>query len=220
MLSLKTIPDVIMNDKVAIIENNKIKWFIHENYFALVLLSFLFAFLFSIVFAGSDWRILLTVVGTLLSFIYFIQKQQLDEAKFSNELFIRFNQRYDELNERLNVIKNKKDSELLDSSEIDALNDYFNLCGEEYLFYQRGYIYPEVWKSWVAGMKIFYDNPRIQKIWLKDLSTQSYYGLNVGEQVKNLPDKSFPQKGTIINHSTQAELESKTEVTKPPNNIQ
>jgi predicted nucleic acid-binding protein len=136
---------------------------------------------------GTDWKVLLTVVGTLLSFVYFIQKQQLDEAKFSNELFIRFNQRYDELNERLNHIKNKNVSEMLESHEFDTLNDYFNLCGEEYLFYRRGYVYPEVWKSWVAGMKIFYDDERIQNIWSKELNTESYYSLNVNKEIKKLP---------------------------------
>ena len=84
--------------------NNKIKWFVHENYFVLVLMTFLsLAILAPLLFAkGADWKVLLTVVGTLLSFVYFIQKQQLDEAKFSNELFIQFNQRYNELNEKLN----------------------------------------------------------------------------------------------------------------------
>ncbi len=169
--------------------NNKIKWFVHENYFALVLMTFLaLAILAPILFAkGADWKVLLTVVGTLLSFIYFIQKQQLDEAKFSNELFTQFNQRFDNLNEKLNdILENKKKLKELEAHEIDTLNDYFNLCGEEYLFYRRGYIYPEVWRSWVAGMKMFYDEQRIQKRWLEELNTYSYYSLNVSKEIEYL----------------------------------
>ena len=65
--------------------NIKIKWFIHENYFALVSLTFLpLAILAPILYVkGADWKVPFTVVGSLLSFVYFIQKQQLDEANFS-----------------------------------------------------------------------------------------------------------------------------------------
>ncbi|MGI8641732.1 MAG: hypothetical protein ACR2MG_17530 [Pyrinomonadaceae bacterium] len=187
-----------MNNKFALIDNNKIKWSIHENYFALVLLAFLLAFLSLIILSGSDWKILLTIVGTLLSFVYFIQKQQLDEAKFSNELFIRFNQRFDSLNEKLNdILENKKGLKELESHEIDTLYDYFNLCGEEYLFYCKGYIYPEVWNSWVAGMEIFYNKPRIKELWLKELGTHSYYNLNVDEEIKQLPKQEITLKDKV-----------------------
>ncbi len=185
-----------MSKNFRIIDNNEIKWIVHNNYFAIVLVAFLIAF-FLFIFFLSDWKILLTIFGTLLSFVYFIQKQQLDEAKFSNELFIRFNQRYDEMNERLNHIKNKSVSELLESHEIDTLNDYFNLCGEEYLFYRRGYIYPEVWKSWVAGMKIFHEDERIQKLWSKELNTESYYNLNVGKEIEQVVKHEITLKGKV-----------------------
>ncbi len=180
--------------------NNKIKWLIHENYFLLVLLTFLaLAILAPILYVNNaDWKILLTIVGTLLSFVYFIQKQQLDEAKFSNELFIRFNQKYDDLNGRLNdILENQKGLKELEVHEIDALNDYFNLCGEEYLFYRRGYIYPEVWKSWVAGMKIFYDDQRIQNLWSKELDSQSYYGLNVSKEINQLSKQEIALKDEV-----------------------
>ncbi|MDG2991855.1 hypothetical protein L3556_13080 [Candidatus Synechococcus calcipolaris G9] len=172
--------------------NTKIKWLIHDNYYCIVLSIFIILIIFVPVLyvCGKDWKVLLTLVGSLLSFFYFLQKQQLDEAKFLNELFIQFNQRYDRLNEEMNDIlandKISKEKELEDN-EIDTLNDYFNLCAEEYLFYRRGYIYPEVWKSWVAGMNTFYDDNRIQKLWLKELSAQSYYSFNVSNEIKQLP---------------------------------
>src|SRR5437763_16463600 len=100
------------------------------------------------------------------------------------------------MNEKLNdILENKKGLKELEAHEIDKLNDYFNLCGEEYLFYRRGYIYPEVWKSWVAGMRIYYDNDRIQERWSDELSNQSYYGLNVSEEIKRLLKQKMIRKG-------------------------
>lgn len=169
--------------------NVKIKWFIHENYFSIVLLTFLVLIILALILyvKGVDWKILLTVVGSLLSFVYLIQKQQLDEAKFLNELFVQFNQRYANLNEKMNdIVENKKGLKELESHEIDTLNDYFNLCGEEYLFYRRGYIYPEVWRSWIAGMKTYYDDERINRLWAHELSSQSYYDLDITKEIKQL----------------------------------
>lgn len=150
---------------------------------------------------SADWRITLAVVGGLVSFIYFIQKQQLDEAKFVNELFVRCNGRYDELNEKMNSLaKGGKAAKDFDAEDRDILFDYFNLCGEEYLFHLKGYIYPEVWKSWVAGMKIFYDKPGIREFWLSELQSQSYYGLNVEEEIRTCyrePTQTKPSKTPI-----------------------
>ena len=64
--------------------------------------------------------------------------------------------------------------------DVDAhliLNEYFNLCGEEYLVWKQGYLYPEVWKSWRKGMQYFFDQPRVREIWEKELSSDSYYGI-------------------------------------------
>jgi len=42
------------------------------------------------------------------------------------------------MNEKLNdILENKKGLKEMEAHEIDTLNDYFNLCGEEYLFYRR-----------------------------------------------------------------------------------
>ena len=72
----------------------------------------------------------------------------------------------------------------------NTLNDYFNLCGEEYLFYRRGFIYPEVWGSWVRGMNIYFKDDRIQELWLEELRNESYYGLDVGKEIKRFASKT------------------------------
>jgi len=173
--------------------NVKLKWIIHRYYFA----SAIFFLLIIIILVpilylkGVDWKILLTLIGGLFSFFFFIQKQELDEAKFINELLIKFNQRYDGMNEKLNaIVKANKADQDFDDNEIFTLYDYFNLCGEEFLFYQRGYIYPEVWRSWVAGMKFYHDDKRIQRLWAEELSSQSYYGLDISTEIKQLSRKN------------------------------
>lgn len=53
-----------------------------------------------------------TVVGALLSVIYFLQKQKLEELRLFRELFEEFNTRYDGMNERLARILESKEIEI------------------------------------------------------------------------------------------------------------
>lgn len=99
----------------------------------------------------------LTVVGSLFTFFYFIQKQQLEELTLFKGLFTDFNKRYDEMNDKVNKIANAEMKRPLTPEEKDILDDYFNLCSEEYLFYRKGYIYDEVWGAWSKGMRFFLD---------------------------------------------------------------
>lgn len=81
------------------------------------------------------------------------------------------------MNEKLNEIIDASSSDKLTADEIKTLFDYFNLCGEEYLFFKRGYIDPVAWRAWHNGMRFFYKNPRINAVWLRELEANSYYGL-------------------------------------------
>jgi len=84
----------------------------------------------------SQWHLTLGIMGTALSGIYFVQRQRLEEIHFFREIFDNFNKRYDCMNEKLNDIIRKDDSSSLSVEEKDTLNDYFNLCGEEYLYFR------------------------------------------------------------------------------------
>ncbi len=165
--------------------NTKLKWIIHKHYFAIAVGVLLVVIILAPYFylRGADWKVLLTVIGGLASFFFFIQKQALDEAHFIKELLIQFNARYDCMNGKLNAIVRKGDTGLGDD-DIMILFDYFNLCSEEYMFYQRGYIYPEVWRSWVAGMNFYYKNPKIKRLWVYEFSSESYYGLDIEREMK------------------------------------
>ena len=68
--------------------------------------------------------------------------------------------------------------EALDTEFLRAVNDYFNLCSEEYYFYCEGYIPAVVWRSWVSGMKHFFKHERIREIWGEEseYESESYYG--------------------------------------------
>jgi hypothetical protein len=116
---------------------------------------------------------IVAVLTILISSLFFIQKQKLEELKIFIQLFKAFNKRYDKLNDHLNVIMGK--TEPLEDEEKQKLYDYFNLCGEEYFYYKQGYISPEVWESWLNGMKYFYKDSNIKRIWNEELELNSYY---------------------------------------------
>ena|ERR1044071_1564583 len=153
------------------------KHFFFRFYWCLAFLSF--AALAFLVIRDSqkiDWPIILSWVGSTLTFVYFVQKQKLEELTLLKDLFKDFNGRYGKLNEHLNGIIAADVNAQLSRNELDALDDYFNLCAEEYFYYRKGYIEPEIWKSWHNGMKVFFRNERIRKIWEQECKSESYYG--------------------------------------------
>lgn len=119
-----------------------------------------------------------SVGGTLLSIIYFLQKQKIEELRVFRELFKEFNDRYDRLNEHLDAILKSERIELL-SEEKNILIDYFNLCGEEYLYFRKGYIDPVIWSAWENGMKSIFSNSKVRSFWECEKKTESYYGLPI-----------------------------------------
>ncbi len=128
---------------------------------------------FSLVKRGN-----LMLIGIFLSGFYFVQKQRLEEMKLFREIFQECNARYNELNEYLNAIVDSNAELPLTDKERAVLNDYFNLCGEEYLYYRQGYILPSVWDEWRQGMEYFLEKPRIRPIWQKERQGKdAYYDL-------------------------------------------
>jgi len=120
-----------------------------------------------------------TVTAGLIGFFYFVQKQQLEELELFKELFTEFNARYDKLNDSLNRIASDEPHKPLTEEEKSTLNDYFNLCAEEFLFYRKGYIYDEVWWAWSNGMSFYIAHKRIGNMWKEEEKTDSYYGLKI-----------------------------------------
>jgi hypothetical protein len=126
--------------------------------------------------ASHQPEILVSIVGGVSAFAYFMYRQHLDETKLFKELFAEFNARYDDLNDDLNAILFGPREGPLSVDETERLFSYFNLCAEEYFFYQAGYIDHRVWDSWSRGMTLFYKHPRIHALWEQESKGDSYYG--------------------------------------------
>lgn len=80
------------------------------------------------------------------------------------------------MNEGLNAIGRRAEGPIT-PAERDLLDDYFNLCAEEFLFYRLGYIVPEAWTAWEQGMRHHLRCPQIHDAWVKESKSGSYYGL-------------------------------------------
>src|SRR5690348_9218707 len=128
--------------------------------------------------AGHRPELLVSAIGGVAGFTYFLYRQHLDETKLFNELFVEFNARYDKLNDGLNTIAFGPHEGILSVSERKLLFSYFNLCAEEYFFYKAGYLDDLVWKSWERGMGVFFRHPRIRDLWDRDCKADSYYGFH------------------------------------------
>jgi hypothetical protein len=165
----------------------KIKHSIHRKFGWIASILLITAFIVFISFEFWRPQLWISTIGVILSSIYFIQKQKLEELRLFSNLFDDFNSRYDALNEDLESFINDEEVQTLTKEELknkpkyyDTLIDYFNLCAEEYFYYSEGYIYPEVWDSWKNGMKYYCDESSIlEELWKEELKQDSYYGFSL-----------------------------------------
>jgi hypothetical protein len=122
---------------------------------------------------------LVPVVAAAAGFAYFLYTQNLNETKLFADLFKQFNDRYEKLNGPLASLKSGPEDQDLSGDQLRTLVDYFNLCAEEFLYYEAGFIDQHVWSAWKNGMKIFASDVRIGKYWEKELASGSYYGFSL-----------------------------------------
>jgi hypothetical protein len=157
---------------------NKSKHWVLRHYLAIAICLLALSLVTLLTF-GRSWEnaVRLTVLGLPFTFVFFVQKQTLEETQLFKELFRDFNSRYDVINEDLNRIRTDNTSPTLSPKDRDTLYKYFNLCGEEFLYYKLGFISEEVWCSWKRGMESFLRCPRIWMEWAQDPGGDSYYGL-------------------------------------------
>jgi len=138
------------------------------------------------------------VIGvTAVGVTWYYNKKQLELSndEFQRNLFIEFNKRYDALNDGLHeVLELQQKSELLSFKKLSlkspesvkCLNDYLNLCAEEYFWFKKGRVDEVVWRSWSIGMKWWYAKLQpLQELWKDEKDNgnfQSYY-LESGEDL-------------------------------------
>jgi hypothetical protein len=122
-------------------------------------------------------QVLLTAVGSLWALAFYIHGRHAEDAKFMKQLLSEFNARYDKLNDALQTAI--WHGEPFTPEKKLCFIDYFNLCAEEWLFRQGGYIYDPVWTAWENGMKQYGKDERVWELWQKERATQSYYGFEL-----------------------------------------
>ena len=123
----------------------------------------------------NAFELLIAVVGIAGAFTHFLYGQHHQDTQMFVNLFAKFNERYDKLNEKLNAIVSRPVDLPLLPEHINTLYDYFNLCAEEHLFYEAGYVDEVVWQAWLRGMKYFAKDAAVLRLWKQDMATGSYY---------------------------------------------
>ena len=158
---------------------HQIKRFVFKLY-APISFAVFFAAIVLLLIGLLNWDKFAAIAAGVFAFAFGVQKQNLEETKLFKKLFEQFNERYGKLNDELNRIcfDEQPTDKPFTVAERDTLYKYFNLCGEEYLYYDKGFICEEVWKDWKKGMDYFRRNARIKDFWDKELrDNDSYYGL-------------------------------------------
>lgn len=124
-------------------------------------------------------ELMLSVVGAIATFVHFLYSQHNANTDRFMRLFREFNQRYDKLNNQLNSIVHRSGEPIVDPADHQTLYDYFNLCAEEFLYAEAGYIDAEVWLSWLKGMRYYASFSEVRRIWSRELAQGSYYGFSL-----------------------------------------
>lgn len=133
----------------------------------------------------TEWGTILLGIAVLVATIFHNRNQvKLSSDTMRKELFTEFNKRYSELNEGLaKSIKVTSLEELQSEFHKDeikeSIQDYFDLCAEQYYWKRKKRIDDEIWNSWQAGMKSWYNNsPVMRELWKDQIATygrESFY---------------------------------------------
>lgn len=116
----------------------------------------------------------IALAALLISF----NQNRLEKRKAQRDLFEKFNQRFNSLNEDLNAIRAGSFAATAQKSAESVVQDYLNLCSEEYLWRKRGFVDEEVWSAWLSGIHYYLKSPAILKVFVREQKTApySYYG--------------------------------------------
>ena len=127
---------------------------------------------------------LAVIIPSILSFLSYKK----GKAELFFQLFTNYNEKYSKLNDKLYLIIEKeatlKVNQIQISSfkkdEINSIMDYLNLCSEEYLWREKGFIDKNVWESWQNGIQWWYNHSiLIQLIWKEEFKQKRAITLTV-----------------------------------------
>ena len=136
------------------------------------------------------------ILATGISLSIGYRQLKVENDKIFKELFKEFNERYNtEFHTKLTQI----DMDYLESPDefyykkIDPefINEYMNLCAEEYLWFRKGRIPQSVWDAWENGM-LYYFNLAPFNFWVLNQKSDvdTHYGLfiRIGHKIDNWKD--------------------------------
>jgi hypothetical protein len=123
-----------------------------------------------------NYTYLITSIGATATLYLGLVKYWVDSDAIFKSLFKDFNERFDLLNEDLNKIAEGKD--LTGKYSVNqVLQNYLNLCAEEYYWVTKGRISKTVWTSWSAGIRYYLKVPVIKQYFEEQQPyDDSYYG--------------------------------------------
>jgi hypothetical protein len=130
--------------------------------------------------ANNKAESIIAIILLYTGIIYNLVTYKIANDQFFKSLFSEFNCRFDKMNEALNAIikKEYKKNEIYKKDEESVIIDYLNLCAEEYLWFTKGRIETQVWKSWKKGMEHYLMQETFKKIVEEQREEKnSYYGL-------------------------------------------
>ncbi|SDD13589.1 hypothetical protein SAMN04488104_101618 [Algoriphagus faecimaris] len=125
--------------------------------------------------------LIISLIAIWLTSRYQKHTQKLADDRMMKDLFTEFNQRYDLINNKLDIISKlsieewnglkAKDREKKEGVVID----FFNICAEEYYWHKEGRINGNIWVSWNKGMNdIFNKSKVIQGLWAEECENEGY----------------------------------------------
>lgn len=121
-------------------------------------------------------EVFITLIAVFITIYFSLNKYWLDHDKIFIDLFHQMNDKFDELNEDLNSIIENGNT-ISKRSKEGVIQDYLNLCSEEYLWFKKGRIDPSVWKAWRAGMDYYLESDIIRNHFRDQQKENiSYYG--------------------------------------------
>lgn len=142
-------------------------------------LSFILAY--CLFYNSVDSKDFLGIVLAIATIYFGVLKHRIENDKMFKELFESFNKKYDgTLNDLFNDLRRDPKMEL-DAKHKNLIIDYFNLCAEEFLWFEKRRIPKKVWQAWKSGIKENLQLPKIRELYDQEIKTEdsrkSFYGL-------------------------------------------
>jgi hypothetical protein len=146
-----------------------------------------------------DNEIYISILGIFIASVFSLNTYITTKRKIFFETFMKFNERYDHLNENLNRLKNNMKI-VIPNGQIgddeykfyvkNFIFDYLNLCCEEYYWRKQGIINKDVWNNWSLGIRYFLIVRPIFCVLMEEIKDSdiknSYYGFLDSKFIKEI----------------------------------